>query len=434
MNSIQEGNPTLVDVYNQKSSEIRKLEEQELFQQTRLANIEELMRKNFGVQVELAQLGIEILDHLNDSILNNLTIFKQDFIPEFQKRITNVRGEIMANFALITEGKQRVVEGGQLVTLTEEKRMELVIRFMHVMDEKIEEFMNQIPEEMDMVVFRNKFTAEIADNTKLQDQLYNSTRNIFVQITDLVNRQEVLIQKREAICNPPIDQWIAVQEGNLPYIKQMCPILKKKSFLDAQERSTGMTMLHYAAQAGQMEIVNWLIEKKASRNILNDAGYFPVHLAAKYGHLEIVQALCLRGNYLNEKGIYDRTPLHMAAFNGHPEIVRWLIAAGAPLHSKTTEEDGQQTPLHQAVFKEHTAVVAEFTQSSKLNIQIPDANGQTPFYQAIFAGAVEIATLLMAHSSWRCPIPGDPNYAVFDLTPGKNPEEIRNLLNGLRPS
>lgn len=429
MNSIQEAIPRVVDIYNRQSSEIHRLAKQESTQQTLLENIDAVMRENLTIKIELAKAGIAALDCLGNSV-----ILKNKFITHFQEKTRIVREEALQNYAKTFEAKYNVMEGGRPVLLTEEKRLELVMRFYFVIDQMIEKFVDEIPQEIDMEVFRNKFTRIAEENRMLYNQLHDSQATIYSRIVALETKQEELNLLRVKLCNPPLNSWIAVQDGDLPYLKQNCPIIKKKEFIDKQEATTQMTMLHYAAQLGQGEIANWLIKKNASLRMANVGGYFPIHLAAKYGHLEIVQALCKAGNFLDEKGKYDRTPLHIAAYNGHHQIVEWLINEGAPVNCQTTKRDGQQTALHQAVFKGHALVVAELTKLPQLKVQMPDANGHTPFYQAIFAGSVEIASLLMAHPGWKCPQLGEPCYAIFDLTPRNNPQEIQKLLSGLRSS
>ena len=94
------------------------------------------------------------------------------------------------------------------------------------------------------------------------------------------------------------------------------------------------TPLHFAAQSGIKEIVEFLIEKGADVNANNIANETPLHYAAAMRHKEVVGLLIARGAILNSGTLDGSTPLHYAANFGNPETVRILIEKGAKINSR----------------------------------------------------------------------------------------------------
>mmetsp|Transcript_13195 Transcript_13195/g.25629 ORF Transcript_13195/g.25629 Transcript_13195/m.25629 type:complete len:243 (+) Transcript_13195:139-867(+) len=103
------------------------------------------------------------------------------------------------------------------------------------------------------------------------------------------------------------------------------------------------TALHYAASAGSLKCVDYLVQygafvdvKTNEENCGTYNGWAPIHFAADAGHLDVVQ-------YLVEvaKAIIDQptsepaeTALALAAEHGRFDVVRYLVAAGANIHCK----------------------------------------------------------------------------------------------------
>lgn len=84
------------------------------------------------------------------------------------------------------------------------------------------------------------------------------------------------------------------------------------------------TSLHEAAKYGDLEVVEYLVEKGANVNEKDDDGYTPLHVAAKKGYLEIVEYLVEKGAKINEKDKSAKTPLQLAYDNGNQEVVNYL--------------------------------------------------------------------------------------------------------------
>ncbi|XP_035825421.1 ankyrin repeat domain-containing protein 16 isoform X2 [Aplysia californica] len=107
-------------------------------------------------------------------------------------------------------------------------------------------------------------------------------------------------------------------------------------------------------------VVSCLLKAGADPLLRNKDGWNSFHIACREGHLDIIQSLnahsplvsCTKSNNL-------RTPLHSSALHGHPEVVRWLL------------------------------------DSCDCDPSVQDSCGVTPLMDALRAGYVDTAKVLM---------------------------------------
>ena len=93
-----------------------------------------------------------------------------------------------------------------------------------------------------------------------------------------------------------------------------------------------LTALHWAAAAGSVEAVRFLLappvgaDARAARN----NNFTPLHSAAMQGHAAVCEVLIGAGADVNvQTDPQGYAPLHSAAFAGHVETIRVLLAHGA---------------------------------------------------------------------------------------------------------
>jgi ankyrin repeat protein len=123
-------------------------------------------------------------------------------------------------------------------------------------------------------------------------------------------------------------------------------------------QSDGLTALHVAAQAGNLEIARLLLEARADVRAETRIGaYTPLHLAAGGGHADVVGALLDAGAdpaaRTTSTGV---TALHLAAkaMDGEAAVAA-LLRRGAPVDAR--ESASGQTPLMFAAATGHDAVI-----------------------------------------------------------------------------
>jgi ankyrin repeat protein len=91
------------------------------------------------------------------------------------------------------------------------------------------------------------------------------------------------------------------------------------------------SVLMLAALKGYLPLVQKLVDNDAD---VNKTGWTPLHYAASAGQVNIVEYLLEQSAYIDAESPNGTTPLMMAAMYGSPEAVKVLIQAGADLHQK----------------------------------------------------------------------------------------------------
>ncbi len=136
-------------------------------------------------------------------------------------------------------------------------------------------------------------------------------------------------------------------------------LIRRGAKINATDHKDGQTPLHYAAQKGHSKLVAVILDIqndiqskesysaffmaienqcvdvvrvfiKKGINVNNrDGGVVSIWSAAQVGNIEIIQLLIEQGADLNSPNFFSGTPLYIAAFNGHLEAVKMLIENGA---------------------------------------------------------------------------------------------------------
>ncbi len=130
-------------------------------------------------------------------------------------------------------------------------------------------------------------------------------------------------------------------------------------FLDQSEimNEEGFSLLHIAAQNAQLNIVNYLLLKKADPNMKASKGQTPLQLASMKGDVPTVTLLIQNGAELNLKGFDGMTPIYAAALTNRSEVVLHLLMSGAdPMIAANTNLNA----LEIAIKRGHVRVVDTF--------------------------------------------------------------------------
>jgi ankyrin repeat protein len=128
----------------------------------------------------------------------------------------------------------------------------------------------------------------------------------------------------------------------------------------AEVRATetdGTTALHWAARAGDLELVDRMVTAGADVAAANRYGVTPLKLAAVNGDARVLERLLEGGADVNSAGIDGETLLMTAARGGHLDSVRVLLRHGAAVDAR--EMWHGQTALMWAAAQGHPAVIRE---------------------------------------------------------------------------
>ena len=177
-------------------------------------------------------------------------------------------------------------------------------------------------------------------------------------------------------------------------------------------------MLHLSVFHGHLEVLKLLLDWNIDKFSCNNDGYSALHIAAFKNRNTMIPYLLNKKLDINAKTNLMQTPLHLAALCGHLDAVKsnyWVqekmfmtnkyiyiicmakqlgVVALLEANVKNTKNIDGFTPLHAAVFECHNHVVLELIRS-KVNVEIQDEVGCTPFQMAIQAGYVEIVKIFL---------------------------------------
>ncbi|KAK7489802.1 hypothetical protein BaRGS_00018984 [Batillaria attramentaria] len=180
----------------------------------------------------------------------------------------------------------------------------------------------------------------------------------------------------------------------------------------------GNTLLHVAADTGDLDVVKIAVKSGASLTARNNKGQNPPQLAANrrkrdrkkpgtsYDCIDALHKACWSGDQntvkvllctsvsVQDKDIvFDRTPLHVACETGKTDIATLLISLDADVNVKDNDGD---TPLHIACGNGNTQTALLLIQHHA-DINVKSNGGHTPLYYASVNDNTETALLLIQH-------------------------------------
>ncbi|KAJ7078559.1 ankyrin repeat-containing domain protein [Mycena belliarum] len=135
-------------------------------------------------------------------------------------------------------------------------------------------------------------------------------------------------------------------------VAYICACLKQHGMLRQRTKSSNMTLLQIAVEAGNARAVSNLIACGADANEANAKGWRPLHTAIFDGHGAVFDALLAAGvdihaathhwensrrkpSGLYEGALWTGQPLHLACMTGNARIAAELLARGADVHAST---------------------------------------------------------------------------------------------------
>jgi len=159
---------------------------------------------------------------------------------------------------------------------------------------------------------REKKRKEIVPGWPL---IYYATINLFVHGEKASSYRGGDLSEQVRLLEQVIASWTRVYQLFDEYSSK-CPHLNT-------------TILHAAAGANLIDVVEHLIRNNLDVNIQDEEGYTARHLAARWGHQPVTKSLFHAGASIGMKTKQEQTPLVLAAGNMHSELVRWLLEQGA---------------------------------------------------------------------------------------------------------
>ena len=137
------------------------------------------------------------------------------------------------------------------------------------------------------------------------------------------------------------------------------PLTELERDLMAPELSTseesGQCSMMAASESGRLEVLEFLVDRGVSFNIVDASGLTPLHLACQGGHLGVVRYLLEKGISVDVLTTQDVSPLMVAAAWDYPEVIDLLLQRGA---NPDLRDVLGQTALDIAVDKNSTGALS----------------------------------------------------------------------------
>jgi hypothetical protein len=123
----------------------------------------------------------------------------------------------------------------------------------------------------------------------------------------------------------------AAMRGQTPLVEQL---LNDGAAIDGREGLLQETVLHIAAERGDVATVQLLLTRNTAVSIKNENGDTALHLAAQRDHETVVELLILGEADVSAQNGEGKTPLHYAAKRNKPQIFELLVDAGSDIFLK----------------------------------------------------------------------------------------------------
>ena len=178
-----------------------------------------------------------------------------------------------------------------------------------------------------------------------------------------------------------IDKFVGNAHGNLAVVKEL---LGQYPSIVSANASWTETAVQAAAQTGQVEIVNYLIDHGAEYDICT---------AAMLGNLDCMDDFLKEDpNLINARGAHGLPLLYFPMIHARVKLAEYLLQHGAD--PDAASPDGI-TPLHAAVmFNQPEMAVWLLDHGAHPN---PKYDGKTPFSMALEKNYTELVQILQSH-------------------------------------
>ena len=185
--------------------------------------------------------------------------------------------------------------------------------------------------------------------SRLHFAIWLGNKDVFQCIWDKV---EAIERTKPDEVDGMVPLQYAVEYGHF----EVFQILYKNSEDKDPRGRNGYSLLHYAADKGNYEIVDEILKKDyvEDKNPKDWFGRSALHIAAREGHLTVCNILLEVTKNKNARDICGRLPLHVAAQAGHLFVFKLLFDA---TKDKNPKDDEGATPYSLALENGHHEVV-----------------------------------------------------------------------------
>ncbi|KAJ9484874.1 hypothetical protein VN97_g8488, partial [Penicillium thymicola] len=147
-----------------------------------------------------------------------------------------------------------------------------------------------------------------------------ATTNLFIHAEKAADFRPDIVQNEKDVLQKLLGRWVQVYR-KLDEHSRVCP-------------PRGTTLLHMAAAANLVDLIEPMVSGATDVAIRNMYGDTALHLAARWGHVTAGKILRGKGADQDAKNESGKTPLFEAASSGNLKFVEWLLDEGVDLGKK----------------------------------------------------------------------------------------------------
>ncbi|KAL6066378.1 PH domain-containing protein [Balamuthia mandrillaris] len=209
-----------------------------------------------------------------------------------------------------------------------------------------------------------------------------------------------------------------------------------QSWIDTEEQ---MSALHVAVERNDLELVRFLVSKRANINDMNNkTKCTPLVLAASKGYLDVCKFLLGQKKVdVNLVNIDDTSALHYlvrhAPTTGHAftllsELIKMLIKRKADIDAQNFRGE---SPLHQATRVGNDLAILQLAQWGA-NMNAVNKNGETALHYAVLLGRHQIVRTLLYHGVDKN-IRAKDGLTALDVAKKEHREEMAEIIANFCP-
>ncbi|MFT4553702.1 MAG: ankyrin repeat protein/serine/threonine protein kinase [Chlamydiales bacterium] len=161
------------------------------------------------------------------------------------------------------------------------------------------------------------------------------------------------------------------------------------------EAIVGMPIIEWAILDGRHSELGMLVDLGADINAKNDQGYTAAHLATEEGNLELLKRIAVLGADFEKRDKDGLGVAHLAVINNHEHILSYLKIISAKMNLQDNEG---KAPIHYAAELGHYRSLEAFFNSIQ-HLEIRDTHGYRPIHYAAIEGRVDVVRLLLERGS-----------------------------------
>ncbi|KAE8385233.1 ankyrin repeat-containing domain protein [Aspergillus alliaceus] len=226
----------------------------------------------------------------------------------------------------------------------------------------------------------------------------------------LIRRANSRTANRQGLTALQMAAGTAYDEATVPLL------IKSRSDMDAQNATTGNSMLHVAVEQRRIRILLFLLERGASTNVFNKQGLNPLQLAAKTDNREALSLLLERGAKVEACSLFGSRPSHVAASAGNWVSFDLLLIGGADINAW---DNNGEALLHEQARRASSPAIAAHLLEQGANIEARTSQGYTPLQCAAMSGNKRMFFFLVGKGA-KVDIETSKGETLLHLTPPSN--------------